>query len=271
LTDRELVNKAAGELISPAVFFPGETRKNVNVEGWAGWAAVDVDDHDYTNIEEDVKQQIGDMEYIIYSTASSTVEKPKFRIVFQLAEFLPADKIRPFWFALNSKLANNGDKQCKDYSRMYYVPGNYTGAYNFFYHNEGAAIDCNQLIAEFPYAEQPSPNFMDRLPEEIREQVIEHRKSNMDKEYIWNSYHDCPFWPNRLALEYQAISDTGWYAKMYQIMVAIAGSALQKGYPIRSSEVADLCKDFDRDNGNWYENRPIKVEADRAIEYAYRR
>jgi hypothetical protein len=74
-----------------------------------------------------------------------------------------------------------------------------------------------------------------------------------------------------MAMEYQTITGTGWYAKMYQIMIAIAGNAIKKGYPITAIQIAELCKDFDACNGNWYENRPIIVEADRALEYVYRK
>ena len=57
---------------------------------------------------------------------------------------------------------------------------------------------------------------------------------------------------------------------MYAIMIAIAGRAYDKGYPITAQQIADLCKEFDTDTGNWYNNRPLTVEADRALEYVYR-
>ena len=57
---------------------------------------------------------------------------------------------------------------------------------------------------------------------------------------------------------------------MYQIMVAIAGNAVTRQYPISAKEIAELCKQFDMDTGRWYENRPLESEADRAIEYVYR-
>ena len=57
---------------------------------------------------------------------------------------------------------------------------------------------------------------------------------------------------------------------MYQIMVATASKAIQREYPITSTEISEMCKAFDADNGNWYQNRPIDKEADRAIEYAYK-
>jgi hypothetical protein len=57
---------------------------------------------------------------------------------------------------------------------------------------------------------------------------------------------------------------------MYQIMVATAGNATSKQYPITAAEIASLCRELDLENGNWYENRPIEKEADRALEYVYK-
>ena len=53
-------------------------------------------------------------------------------------------------------------------------------------------------------------------------------------------------------------------------MVAIAGNAVTRQYPISAKEIAELCKQFDMDTGRWYESRPLESEADRAIEYVYR-
>ena len=47
-------------------------------------------------------------------------------------------------------------------------------------------------------------------------------------------------------------------------------NAIKKGYPITAKQIADMCKQFDNDTGKWYENRPMELEADRALEYVYR-
>ena len=57
---------------------------------------------------------------------------------------------------------------------------------------------------------------------------------------------------------------------MYRIMIAIAGKAVERGYPITASQIVDLCRQFDLETGNWYENRPMEVEANNALEYAYK-
>ena len=53
-------------------------------------------------------------------------------------------------------------------------------------------------------------------------------------------------------------------------MVAIAGGAVKAKYPITTDEITILCREFDTDTGNWYKNRPINKEADRALEYVYK-
>ena len=106
---------------------------------------------------------------------------------------------------------------------------------------------------------------------QFQQQIIEHRKSSLDQtNVVWSSYRDCPFFPRRLESEYRSISNTGWYHKMYQIMVALAGNAISKKYPITADEIAVLCRELDAETGNWYANRPLQKEADRALEYVYK-
>ena len=273
LSQQPKKGKRDAELISPATYVPGTTRANKNVLAWAGWAAVDVDDYEpQGELEDDLRSRFGDWTFISYSTASSTIESPKFRMVFPLSRNIEQDEIRSFWFALNTKLGGLGDKQTKDLSRMYYVPAAYDQAFNFIFDNSGDPIDVDDLIARYPYDKsRDSKNFLDRLPPELQAAVLAHRQSKLtNNSFSWSGYRDCPFWPKDLAAEYQTITNTGWYAKMYAIMVKIAGNATYRGYPIQAYEIADLCKQFDQENGNWYENRPMETEADRALEYIMR-
>jgi len=276
LAEQPKGGKKDAELISPAVYEDGTTRANKNVLAWAGWAAVDVDDHEFKgDIENELRNRYGDYRWVCYSTASSTRDFPKFRLVFELTEEIASSEIKHFWYALNTSLDNIGDRQTKDLSRMYYIPADYSNAFNFIFSNHGKPINPRDLMQAHPFAERnkSGATFLDRLPPELAEQVVQHRKSMMeakDSNVVWTSYHDCPFWPKRLAAEYQTISNTGWYHKMYQIMVSLAARALEKEYPITATQIAEMCKQFDLENGSWYENRPLEMEADRALEYAYR-
>ena len=260
-------------LISPACYFSGTTRSNKNVDHWGAWCALDVDDFGSVNSDLDSLNDIcGEYEFVCYSTASSTPIFPKFRLVFPLTQKVTAKEIPHFWYGINKETKEIGDKQTKDLSRMYYVPAEYPGAFNFYFHNKGKFMDPAAIMEKWEYtAPSSSKSFLDRLPEAIREEVINYRKEQLtNKSIVWSSYRDCPFFPKKLAQEYIALTGTGWYHKMYQIMIAIAGNAIKSEYPITARQIAELCKEFDRDTGNWYENRPLELEADGALEYVYR-
>jgi hypothetical protein len=53
-------------------------------------------------------------------------------------------------------------------------------------------------------------------------------------------------------------------------MVSTAMNAIKREYPISAYEVEQLVRELDDETSQKYEKRPLGVEADRAIEYAYR-
>ena len=272
LAQQKRKDKKSAPLISPATYKENTTRANDNVIGWAGWCAVDVDEHVFDDdLEKELIDRYGKWNHIVYSTASSTREHPKFRIVFPLSIHVPAEKIKHFWFALNKELGDIGDPQTKDLSRMYYVPGKYKGAYNFIFNNfSGVDMNPYEIMAKHNYVEKYNTSLLDNLPPSIRKAMLAHRKNEMTNTNVtWSNYKDCPFVNLKMVKEYNQITDTGWYTKMYAIMVSIAGNAIRKKYPITAQEITTLCKEIDFENGNWYKSRPFDKEADRAIEYVY--
>ena len=187
LSEKPLKEKKDAVLISPSTYIEGTTRANKNVMYWDGWCCVDVDDHKF---EGDLKNELtnlyGDFHFVCYSTASSKHGLPKFRLVFPTTERIGGDDIRAFWFALNTQLNSLADKQTKDLSRMYYIPGSYAGAFNFIFTNTWNYIDPKELMKKYPKPEKTNLNsFMDRLPEEMQKQIIEDQKkkdlSTLDK------------------------------------------------------------------------------------------
>lgn len=265
-------NAPCTPLITPAVFKANTTRNNNNVLYWGQWAAIDVDEYEtIKSVEEDLVNQYGEYSFICYSTASSTINYPKFRLVFQLDRKVPHEQIKHFWYALNTELESIGDRQTKDMARMYYAPAKYKGADNFFFSNAGQPMSVNALLESHPYNERRSAkSLMDGLPAAFRDAIIAERKSRLNNtNYSWSSYLDCPFWPKKLEQLYRETSETGWYNLSYRMMVAIAGTALGKGYPITAKEISILMRQFDRDTGNWYRQRPIEREAQAALDYAF--
>lgn len=271
LSKEKYATKNDAYLISPAVYTPNTTRRNVNVVSWAGWAALDVDEMEIVgDVETFIRKKFDGIRYVCYSTASSSRTHPKFRLVFDFSSHIDVSDIRNLWYALNTWAGELGDRQVKDFSRMYYVPGTYQNSYNFIFSGHGNSLSASELIAKYPAPEKPN-NFFDGLPEEIQAQIIEHRKAKLtNNSYTWNGYRDCPFWPKSLEHEYRAITGSGWYYALYRIMVAIAGNAISKEYPITPMEIAQLCREFDAETGGWYKDRPLETEAERALDFVYR-
>ena len=72
--------KTDAPLISPAIYKTETTRANSNVTGWGGFGIIDVDD--YEGDIKEIHNKYSKYRYVCYSTASSTKEHPKFRLVF---------------------------------------------------------------------------------------------------------------------------------------------------------------------------------------------
>ena len=177
LSNQEKSSKKDAVLISPATYQPDTTRANANVVEWSGWCAVDVDDYQPDgDLKDDLCSRFSNFRFICYSTASSTMDQPKFRLVFPLRRRVGSDRIRHFWYSLNKELGELSDAQTKDLSRMYYIPAKYAGANNFIFSHDGDTLDPQSLMDKHPYAEKANlNNFFDRLPDEIQRQIIEHR------------------------------------------------------------------------------------------------
>lgn len=261
-------SKRDAALISPAVYTKNTTRANDNVIRWGGWAALDVDDYD-VSFEESL-QVFNNYEYVCYSSASSTKEHPRYRIVFALSDVVEKDDIRHFWFALNKEFAGLGDEQAKDLSRMYYVPGQYPNAYNFIFSNHGDYLNPKELMRRHEYVE-PQGDFISKLPIEMQRALVKQRRNSLSNTAIkWSSYHDCPFVNSKMIDYYRTIAHTdgsGRYAYFYKLMLNIAGNAIRSQYPITASEIAALLREIDMENGHRYKKRKLETEASRAIDF----
>jgi hypothetical protein len=259
--------KDGSPLITPASFTQNTTRKNDNVLSWGGWVAMDIDS--YEGSFENAASIFAPYTHVCYSSASSTTEAIKFRVILPMTRHVEAAKIRHLWYACNKQFNSLGDPQTKDLSRMYYVPAQYPNSNNFIYSGPSKTfLDPDALMSQYPYIDNiKASSFADKLPDEIREKIRKYKREGLSNtNFKWNSYADCPFVNKNMINEYRTIHSGGWYAKMYQIMLNIASNAMRKGYPITSNEVASLCKQIDLDTGGWYKNRPMEVESARAIE-----
>lgn len=257
-------------LISPAIFRNETTRANDNVLGWGRWCCIDVDD--YSGSILDALEPLKQYYYVCYSTASSTVDKPKFRVVFPLSEMVAASRIKEFWHSINNLALGVVDAQTKDLCRMYYVPAQYPNANNFIFSNKGEFINPFELMQKYPYyTSARKKNFVEKLPKSLQKEVINYRKSKLENLVTWTSFRDCPFFPQDLGREYivnAGVENGGNFFRLYRIMVAVAGNAIKKEYPIAAHEIVDLCRELDDCCGAIYKARNMEAEAEHAIAYA---
>jgi len=262
------LTKSKAPLISPATYLPDTTRANDNVVAWGGFGIIDVDD--FQGDIKDIESKYERYKYLCYSTASSSISHPKFRLVFPLTKWIQKENIKHFWYALNKEIGDIADAQTKDLSRMYYIPSKYKNSFNFIFSHDGEVMDPDDLMVRHKYV-LPAEGIFDRFPDAIKKGIIEHRKSMLvNTEISWTGYADCPFVNKRKVEEYKGLNE-GWYYAMYQLMVSIAGNAITKGYPITAKEIEYIIRDLDSETGNWYLKRPIEKEAERAIEFVFKK
>jgi len=262
----EYSNRTPSPLISPATYAEGTTRANKNVTEWSGWCALDIDD--YEGSFEDALITFENIRYVCYSSASSTKTHPKFRVVIPLTKPVEAKKIRHFWAALNSEFNKLGDPQTKDLSRMYYVPAQYEGSDNqFIFTHDGHFLDPDALMARHPWI-ATRDTFASMLDDKTKARLAAYRKESLtDTSFRWTSWRDCPFVNKKMVDEYRACTEN-WYHMMYRLMMSIASRATLMKYPITATEIETLCREIDNETGRWYENRPIKLESERALAFA---
>jgi hypothetical protein len=128
---------------------------------------------------------------------------------------------------------------------------------------------------EYVETRSTAKNFLDRLPEAMQKEILQYRKDSNGRSpnVRWSGYRDCPFVNQNLVKEYKAIAhvdNSGRYAMIYKIMVSVATNAVRDGYAITASEIVDLIRELDMETSQRYASRALDVEADRALEFAYR-
>ena len=254
-------------LISPAFFKKGEKRRKDAVIGWAGWAALDIDDY---------KGDIDDFDNrgfqcVLYSTASSRKESPAFRVVVPLRSWIKGEDIPDFWYALNMHYLEIADPQAKDTCRMYYVPAKYPGAYNFFQERGGEMVCPRDLTERYPVPRLQKRRMYDRVTLDLQKAIREERHQLLLERGVnlnWTTYHECPFVNKKMIEAYKGNSSKGYYHRFYSIMVSIASRATKMGYDIDAGEIEELMREIDHETGSWYSTRSLRREAENAIQFA---
>ncbi len=111
--------KEGGPCWSPTYYPPGAPRLKANVIQLT-CLVLEVDDG---TGPEAFEPDWGEFRYVLHSTFSHTGEKPRWRAVFPLAQSVWAEAWEEVWRRLTEALAKGrADPQCKDPSRLYFLP-----------------------------------------------------------------------------------------------------------------------------------------------------
>ncbi|MHB1134519.1 MAG: hypothetical protein ACYC4L_19270 [Chloroflexota bacterium] len=142
LTKHSEQQEKDGAMWSPATYAPDTTRANHNVEA----ISLLVADYDHDADYEQVKERLGDLEYVAYSTFSHSPETPRFRMTILLARPIPAQDYADFRArAEQHLLGSSADPATKDPSRAFYLPSCPLGAPRFAEHHRGEPLDPDSL------------------------------------------------------------------------------------------------------------------------------
>jgi hypothetical protein len=220
-----------------------------------------------------VVEPFSDYSHVMYSSASSTEEHPKFRIILELDREVQAAEITHLWYAVNKEFGEVVDVQTKDKSRMYYTPALYPDSFWFFHSQGGKVVSVDELKEKHPYFDKTQlsehtatsalGNDFKSMMQRMKRSSMRH---NIDK-FVWTTYEDCPFVTSQMLSDYSTICESGWYHQMYRMMVSIASLAQKHKYPITAREIEQLMREVDASTGNWYKHRRIDIEAQRAIDF----
>lgn len=134
-----------GPLFSLVRLKDGKTRANEHVAEVHGWA-LDLDQADDEQIAGTLAAlNAAGLAYVCYSTFSDSPKQQKLRAVGPLLEPMSANGWPRVWRALVTKFSPWADEQCKDVSRMYYLPACQPGAEPMLFVQPGSPLDVATL------------------------------------------------------------------------------------------------------------------------------
>lgn len=131
-----------GPAWSPATFIPAQPRRNETVD-MISFAVIDVDDG---TPYADVEKRFDGFSFLVHSSYSHSEEKAKYRVIFPLANAIPAKEWHGVWERINKMAGGCNDASTKDLARIYYMPAHPVGdKANFIHIREGRFLSVDDL------------------------------------------------------------------------------------------------------------------------------
>ena len=246
--------------ISPAYYREGDTRGNARVLGWGGWTALDLDSGLDPSAVLDV---IEPLNHVVYSSTSSSRQCPKFRVMIEADRPIGSSEAPAVWLALGD-LIPALDRQCRDLSRLYYVPAAWQSSpenpapYRIWSEQLGAgALPIDEMVALVDPARLPSPPSTAPLISALAG-VEPHAGDLMRADIL---------------AEYLALPRGEHHVGLYRLMCRVASDAVFNGVAITAEDLVSAAREADSlcatktNAARWGR---IREEARRALSWAAR-
>jgi P4 family phage/plasmid primase-like protien len=160
---RSIREKKDGLLFSPTIYREGQNRAKTFPDAveFVTALVLDMDSGVHPHELEDTwRTPDGEpLAHVVYSSYSSTKDKPKWRVIFPLVAPIPGSEWKTYWLRADYYLAQGkSDQQCKDAKRMHYMPScpEATQGEAFGFFEPGALLDLS-LFADPPATYKPKP------------------------------------------------------------------------------------------------------------------
>jgi len=149
-------NKADRDWISPVVLKEDAVQRRVeDIEYLAPFVCLDLDAPGWSLAR--LRDALQGLRMIVYTTASSTLAHPRWRLIVALDRTYSVAEHRRVWKWFNLALNGEVDTQTKDASRISYFPAQYTGANNQFHVFDGIKMEIDVVLLQMPADEPPRP------------------------------------------------------------------------------------------------------------------
>lgn len=257
-------------LMSPAMYEPNIKRLNANVIGWGGFVGLDIDN--YLTFGETVELgQWFNTDWVAYTTTRSNIEQHKQRLFLKVDRTIEVNEIALVWAALHHITHGVIDKQCKDFSRMYYMPAFWTphkenpDPYVNFDYGSGYGLTVDWLIKQVPV----TMNINTTAPTAYAPRATLPSTQNIVAP-ITASIYASPYVKGWMIDKYQNTPKGEHHLALYKFMEKIAEYAARDDYPITDTELVSYAAQMDaaskiKTNETRWTSGKIFEEAQRAI------
>jgi hypothetical protein len=149
-------NKLFRRWFSPCVLKPGaQTKSLADTDFLVPLISLDLDAKGWTLAR--IRDILTPIKMIIHTTASSTTDEPRWRVIPALDRCYSVPEHLSVWTWFNDQLNGEVDRKARDASRVSFLPAQYLGRNNEFHTFDGHDLSVDKILETHPVAEPLPP------------------------------------------------------------------------------------------------------------------